>query len=278
MSNAVTGDEQQAALAKKHFGAVAAAYVTSSVHAGGPDLEALVRAAAPAGGEAVLDAGCGAGHTALALAPHVRSVVAVDVTEQMLEAAAALAQTRGVANVSFRLADVTALPFEPASFDLVTSRYSAHHFADPAAALEQVARVLRPGGRFLLVDTIAPEDPALDTFFNAVELLRDPSHVRNCRVSEWQRLFREAGLEPEVLFRYPLELEGEAWVTRMQTPPARVAALRNLFETASAAAQSTFTIKNGQTWGWTIPVALISGTLGASDAGAQARTSTEQSA
>src|SRR5712692_6967052 len=186
------GSEEVAGLARQQFGAVAAAYVTSSVHATGPDLEALVQAAAPTGAERVLDLGCGAGHTALALAPLVRSVTAVDVTPEMLDVASELAKARGAANVSFREADATALPFDTSSFDLVTSRYSAHHYSDPAAALAEVERVLGPAGRFLLVDTVAPEEPALDTFFNAVEILRDPSHVRNCRISEWERLFRAA--------------------------------------------------------------------------------------
>jgi len=255
-------DDQSSVLARQQFGAVAAAYVTSTVHASGPDLDALIRAASPTGTEQVLDVGCGAGHTALALAPRVRGVTAIDVTPEMLGVAAELAKTRGVANVSFRHADATALPFDASSFDLATSRYSAHHFADPAAALTELARVLRPGGRFLLVDTVAPEDAALDTFFNAVELLRDPSHVRNCRISEWGRLFRQASLEPRVLFRYPLDLDGETWVARMQTPPARVAALRELFATASTAARSAFAIRSGDGWGWTIPVALIAGEHG----------------
>lgn len=255
-----TADDQRAALAQKQFGAVAAAYVTSSVHVSGPDLDALVKAAALTGAEAVLDIGCGAGHTALALAPYTQSITAIDVTPEMLDVASALATARGIGNITFRAADATALPFDAGSFDLATSRYSAHHYSDPAAALHEIVRVLRPAGRFLLVDTVSPEDPALDTFFNAVELIRDPSHVRNCRVSEWERLFRDAGLTPAVLFHYPLDLDGNAWVTRMQTPKPRVSALRELFTSASPAARSSFAIRDGEEWGWTIPVALISGT------------------
>src|SRR3712207_709403 len=112
---------------RAQFGAVAAAYATSSYHSSGPDLAALVSAAALTGREQVLDLGCGAGHTALAVAPHAASVTAVDLTPEMLDVAARLAADRGVANVTFRAADVAALPFENASFDLVTSRVSAHH-------------------------------------------------------------------------------------------------------------------------------------------------------
>src|SRR5690349_13603617 len=96
---------------RNQFGAVASAYATSAVHAGGPDLEALVKAAAAAGTEEVLDLGCGAGHTAIALAPLVRHVVAVDLTPEMLDVARTLAETRRAKNIEFRQADATALPF-----------------------------------------------------------------------------------------------------------------------------------------------------------------------
>jgi len=188
-----TSADQTNASVRGQFGAVAAAYAASGVHSSGPDLRALVEAAALTGTERVLDMGCGAGHTALAVAPLAARVAAVDLTPQMIGVAEALAAERGATNVTFRLADVTALPFEDASFDVVTCRFSAHHYADPARAVREAARVLRPGGRFLLVDTIAPEDPALDTFYQAAELLRDISHVRNWRGSEWSAMLAAAG-------------------------------------------------------------------------------------
>ena len=244
----------------QQFGAVAAAYATSPIHASGPDLAALVAAAALTGSERVLDLGCGAGHTALAVAPFAAAVVAVDVTPEMLATAAGLAAERGVTDVEFHHADAAALPFPDGSFDVVTSRYSAHHYADPARALAEAARVLRPGGRLLLADTIAPEDPALDTFMNAAELLRDGSHVRNPRISEWRRLFAEAGFEPAVLFEMMIDLEGDSWVQRSRTAPAMVAGLRALFAAASPAARAAFAIADGDPWGWRIPMALLQGT------------------
>ena len=137
---------------QSQFGAVAANYATSAVHAGGADLQALVAAARLTGEERVLDIGCGAGHTALAVAPGAASVTAVDLTREMLEVAAALARERGITNITFEPADVSALPFPDATFDIVTSRYSAHHYGAPEKALAEAARVLRPGGRLLLVE------------------------------------------------------------------------------------------------------------------------------
>jgi len=252
--------ENPSAAARRQFGAVAAAYATSAVHASGADLTALVEATRCTAGERVLDLGCGAGHTALAMAPLAGDVVAVDVTPEMLDVARRLAKQRGVRNIRFRRADATALPFEPASFDVVTSRYSAHHYSDPLRALREVTRVLRPGGRFLLADTVAPEAPLLDTFFNAVELLRDCSHIRNCRLSEWERLFHSAGLTPQILSRSQLELEGSSWVERSQTPGLMVDAIQTLFSEAPPVIRKAFALRTGADWGWTIPIALLRGT------------------
>lgn len=244
---------------RRQFGSVAANYATSAVHVSGPDLAALVEAAALTGSEHVLDLGSGAGHTALALAPAARAVVGIDVTPEMVAVATDLARDRGLDNVTFRLGDVTGLPFEPEAFDLVTSRYSAHHFANPQAALAEAARVLRPGARLLLADTVAPEEPALDTYLNAVEMLRDASHVRDWRASEWVRLCEGAGLGARVIARTVVALDGAAWVQRMNTPPAKVAMLQQLLGEATPAQRAAFDIQQ-QPWGLSMPVALVEAT------------------
>ena len=232
----------QSASIQDRFGPAAAAYATSAVHRGGPDLDAMRLAADATGRERLLDVGCGAGHTALAFAPRVASVVALDLTPAMLEQAARLAAERGIANVSFERGDAAALPFPDASFDLVTSRLAAHHVSRPDAMVREVARVLAPGGVFLLVDTVAPEDPARDTFLNAFELLRDPSHVRNHRVSEWEAMFGAAGLSPETLGHFHYDQDFEPWVERIGTSAGGRAGLRALFDSAPDEVRAHFRV------------------------------------
>lgn len=245
---------------RQQFGAAAAAYATSAVHASGPDLAAMLETADLQVGERVLDLACGAGHTAMAFAARGAETVAVDLTPEMLGVASALAHERKIESITFREADAAALPFEAASFDLVVTRYAAHHFADPAAVLREAARVLVPGGRFLLVDTVAPEDPALDTFLQALELLRDDSHVRNWRASEWVRMLTGAGFDAEVVARLAVALDGSSWTARAQTSPSRVAMLKGLFASASPARRAAFEIRD-EPWGFSIPVALLQGRL-----------------
>lgn len=241
---------------RQQFGSTSDAYAHSAFHSSGPDLGWLVEAASFTGTERVLDMGCGAGHTAIAAARKAREVIGLDLTPEMVERATRLAAERGVANVTFQVGNVMGLPFDDASFDVVTSRVSAHHYLDPTKALAEAARVLKPGGLFLLSDTISPEDPNFDTFLNVIEFLRDPSHVRDWRGSEWMRMFAAAGFEAEVLNRLPLALDGLEWVTRMSTPPAKVAMLRTLFAEAPAEVRAAFEIRD-EPWGYTIPITLM---------------------
>ncbi len=240
---------------RRQFSPVAAAYAASPVHAGGPDLAALVAAAEPTGRERALDVGSGPGHTALALAPHVAAVTALDLSQEMLDQGAALAAERGLSNVQFLRGDAERLDLPDAAFDIVTSRYSAHHYPRPAAVLREIARVLRPGGRLLLVDVVAPEEPARDTFLNAIELLRDPSHVRDHSVSQWQAMLREAGLAPDLLETWPLRLEFASWTARMRTPEPAAAQIRWLMDVAAEEVRAAFAIEPDHSF--TVTVALL---------------------
>jgi ubiquinone/menaquinone biosynthesis C-methylase UbiE len=244
---------------QKQFAPVAANYATSAVHAGGADLAAMLGAIPLGGAERVLDAGSGAGHTALAFAPRVAEVVAVDLTEAMLAQGRKLAHERGISNITCQRGDVERLPFPDASFDIVTSRYSAHHYPHPLAALREFARVLKPGGAFLLVDVVAPEEPAQDTFLNAIELLRDPSHVRDHTVQQWLGMCAAAGFAAEPAGHWPLRLEFESWVARMNTPFLAITQIRALIDGAPREVRAGLAIEEG--YSFTVPTALVRGRL-----------------
>ncbi len=246
---------------QRQFGPVAASYATSSVHASGADLTAMVAAAALQGDERVLDVAVGGGHTTLAFARGAAEVIGVDLTEAMLMAAHGLAEEQGITNISFQAADAEHLPFPDASFDVVTCRYAAHHFPHPAVAAREWARVLKPDGQLLLVDVVSPDDPTSDTFLNAAEVLRDPSHVRDHTVAQWVTMLNDSGLAVEELGQFPLRLEFASWTERMRTPLAVREQIQALFAGAPSAVRETLRIEEDGTF--TCPVVLLRGLPGA---------------
>ena len=244
---------------RQQFGAAASNYAASPVHAGGPNLDAMLTRASLTGSERVLDVGCGAGHTALAFAPHVARVVALDMTQEMLDESARLARQRGLANVAFELGNALSLPFPDGAFDVVTSRLCAHHYADPARATREAARVLRSGGRYLLVDSIALEDGVQDTYLNALEVLRDPSHVRDHSASQWLGMFADAGLEATLVAQWKLRLEFEPWLARIGTPRTLAEGIRSLMDAAPREVREALELSEATGYDFTMPIALMEG-------------------
>jgi SAM-dependent methyltransferase len=105
-----------------------------------------------AGGESVLEIGCGTGALTLPLAAAIGErgrVVAVDISEPMLGAARQKVGERGLHNVTLLSGDAQLFAFEPAAFDLATSRMGVMFFADPAAAFRNIMGALKPGGRLV---------------------------------------------------------------------------------------------------------------------------------
>jgi ubiquinone/menaquinone biosynthesis C-methylase UbiE len=236
----------------------AQAYLSSAVHSAGPDLErakTLVSqlAAPPA---LAVDIGCGGGHLSFTLAAHVSRMVALDPSPGMLAAVTKGAAIRGLSGIEARQGNAEALPFATGTVPLVCTRYSAHHWTRLEAAVREIGRVLAPGGHVLVIDTLGHEDPLVDTFMQSIELLRDPSHVRNRCAAEWRSLLESARLVELERGQWPTRLEFSSWVERMRTPADRVAVIRSLQEGAPAEvrealgveADGSFTIRTGLFW------------------------------
>ena len=244
---------------QEQFDPQARAYLTSAVHAAGPDLQAAqerVAAALPHSSQ-VLDVGTGAGHLSFALAPVATRVVALDASPAMLATVRHAAAERGLAQIETCEADAAALPFAAASFDLVCTRYSAHHWLDVPRALREMRRVVRPAGFVLVIDLLGEDDVLVDTHLQSIELLRDTSHVRDRTAAQWRALLYEAGFEGLEHRTWETRLEFTPWVQRMRTPEAFVTAIRMLQTGAPAEVQralnigpdGSFSAHTGLFWG-----------------------------
>ncbi|MFL9962601.1 class I SAM-dependent methyltransferase [Paraburkholderia sediminicola] len=214
------------------FGSTAAAYLTSQTHATGADLRMLADSIAATPDATVLDMGCGAGHASFAVAPHAQEVIAYDIAPQMLATVDGAARERGLANIRTQQGAAETLPFADDSFEWVISRMSAHHWHDVPLALAEVRRVLKPGGKVLFVDIAGIDHPLLDTHIQAIELLRDGSHIRDYCADEWVALFAAAGFQASIRERWRIDIEFSSWVARMRTPEPRVVAIRSLWDHA----------------------------------------------
>jgi ubiquinone/menaquinone biosynthesis C-methylase UbiE len=230
-------------LAARQFGDSAANYLTSSVHAKGADLDRLEALARRLAVRQALDLGCGAGHAGFALARGgVGSLIAYDVSEPMLAVVGREAQARGHLQIETRCGAAGQLPFDDASFDLIVTRYSAHHWPSVPAAITEVLRVLRPGGTLVVIDVMAPESALLDTTLQTLDLLRDMSHVRNYRASEWRSMLSVPELTDATSDTWKLALDFDSWVRRIATPSRRVDAIRAVLADLPAEARDYFAV------------------------------------
>jgi ubiquinone/menaquinone biosynthesis C-methylase UbiE len=251
-------EQEKIHLMQNNFGAAAANYVTSSIHASGPDLIWTVEAAALTGTERVLDIATGGGHTAFALAPYAAEVVALDLTRPMLEAAQKEAVARGLTNIHYLEGDAQEMPCEDESFDVVACRHAAHHFPRVRRAVLEWTRVLKPGGKLLLNDSTSPEEPEIDAFLHELEVRRDPAHVRNHRISEWRAFLSEAGFTVNSAHEEGIVLDIPSWTQRIGTPYEEVTAIEKLLRDASPAAHERLRIEEREgVLSFRLPIALI---------------------
>jgi ubiquinone/menaquinone biosynthesis C-methylase UbiE len=256
------GNDGQKAQVQDYFSRTAEGYVASFSHRRGSDLDRLIELGEWDTSQRALDIATGGGHTALAVAPHVGQVTVTDLTPRMLEKAREFILAQGVRNAVFQEADAENLPFADGSFERVTCRIAPHHFPDVARFVHEVARVLVPGGLFLLIDCMAPSDAELDAFDNKVEKWRDPSHGRSCTVEEWKSFFAQAGLTIEHIEFFRKTHEYDDWTKRAQLPPEEKARLAQFMLESDERIQRYFEVKrkaDGQLESFTNDFLLVKG-------------------
>ncbi|HVB74241.1 MAG TPA: class I SAM-dependent methyltransferase [Ktedonobacteraceae bacterium] len=237
-----TSDDKKAQV-QDYFSRTAEGYVASFSHRAGDDLLRLIELGEWDASQQAIDIATGGGHTALAVAPYVAQVTVTDLTPRMLEKAREFLLDQGITNAVFQAADAEQLPFADATFDRVTCRIAAHHFPNLAQFVREVARVLKVGGIFLLIDCMAPSDPQLDEFDNRVEKWRDPSHGRSCTVEEWITFFQQAGLTVEDREFFRKSHEYADWTKRAHLPDNEKAQLERFVLQSDERIQRYFEVK-----------------------------------
>ena len=217
-------------VAVEQFSKRSSAYVACSALMDQADLDTVVELLEPTGVERVLDVATGTGNLAMALSSHVKEVIGIDITPGMLELAVQAALENGLDNIDNMVGDVEHLPFRDSEFDVVTCRFSFHHFPGPRRSLHEMARVLRPGGRLVIEDMLSSEDTAKSEYQNEMENLRDPSHIKHYKASELERMLQEAGLVVFDRVGGGSDFDFGHWIEMADPPAWNVEKIREMME------------------------------------------------
>ena len=190
--------------------------------------ELLLDLAGADGAGRLLDVACGPGMVACAAARRARHVTGIDLTPAMIEQARQLQATLGLSNLEWHVGEAAALPFEDATFDAVTTRYSAHHFPDPDLPFAELLRVARPGARVAIADMVLPREQAWS--YDRMERLRDPSHVRTLSRDELGAAAVAAGLRDLRWAGYLFSVDLERLMRSSFPGPGDAQRVRAMFE------------------------------------------------
>lgn len=245
-------DTQRAS--QEQFGKQSSCYGKGHILADVSDVAAAMELTGLSSSGSALDVATGAGHTAVYLAEQGFKVTASDVARAMLDRTAEAAEEGGLEiELNQHVAEV--LPYLDESFDLVTCRVAGHHFSDPAAFVAESARVLKPGGWFLLIDGCIPDGESIaEKWTHEVEKLRDPSHGRFLRQGEWNDLCSEAGMGIKTSELQPMKMPDLEWYFEAaNTIEKNRAKVRRLVHNAPDEARRIFRVgeEEGKTvWWW----------------------------
>ena len=170
-------------------------------------IQMLIEMSKVASDDFVLDVACGPGLVACEFAKVAQHVTGIDLTEKMIEQAKNRQKGMALANLSWEIGTASPLPYASASFSVVVTRYSFHHFQDPKAVLMEMIRVCKPNGIVLIADAALPVDKV--DAYNCMEKLRDPSHTKALSYEEWNQLLDDSELRDiqHGSYKVPMELE-----------------------------------------------------------------------
>ncbi|MDD5263205.1 MAG: class I SAM-dependent methyltransferase [Methylacidiphilales bacterium] len=239
---------------KEQFDRQSANYGSSHILSNTEDLRSTLQFLKPLRGQTLLDVACGAGHTGLYFARLGLEVTLTDISTSMLEKASQAAAAEGIA-VTVREHAAEQFPYPDQTFDIVTCRVAAHHFSCPATFLMETARVLKPHGRFLLIDgSVEDGQPEAEEWMHQVEKLRDPSHNRFITPLKWMHLCGHVGLRVVHREIQPFKQPDLEWYfqTAGTTPENRAAVLK-LIDEAPESARRLFKLgrEDGRiVWWW----------------------------
>jgi SAM-dependent methyltransferase len=199
---------------RRAFDAQAETFNRSAVANDARILDEMVSLGAPRRTERWLDAACGPGIVSRRLASLAGAVLGIDLTPAMVDVARREAAAAGIENATFEVGDATATGHAGDSFDGAMTRFSIHHLPAPGRLLDELARVVRPGGRIVVVDHLADDDADAASWSQEIERLRDPSHWACLTATRLRALGETAGLALDDERRLPFELDLDDWIRR----------------------------------------------------------------
>ena len=167
--------------------------------------------------DCVLEAAAGTCACGRSVAPFVQSVVCLDATPAMLAVGQKEAKKSRISNMQFVNGLVEEIPFSDGHFDIVLTRLAFHHFTEIEQPFSEMSRVLKQGGKLVVIDMEAAEEE-LREVEDRIETMRDPSHIKNRSKQEFANLFEKHGYAVTKQESTAISVSLKAWLALTNTP------------------------------------------------------------
>ncbi len=215
---------------RRQFGQHAELYRKSRTHSDQVTLNHIIELISPNNEDKALDVGSGGGHMATEIAKKTDETIASDITPEMLVQTRKLAEEKGLKNLNFCLADTNNLPFRVEMFDVVTCRIVLHHVYSADRAVSEMSRVLKKDGTLFIQDILGIEDAQARSYMDQIEKLRDPSHIKNYNIVEWNGFLTKAGLRTVRSETTPGVYDLDEWASRSGTSVNNIEEIKSLLQ------------------------------------------------